>query len=157
MSSNVFAGVLFWLWDARSEGTTTPTTTQGIISTDSTWYDITPCGGSNLKLFCTTSNIIYSCWNTYKVYKWLDLARQLNWIHGSNYGKLGWADYDMLKALAESPNWSIRLSLGINPGGHKIFRNLLRCRIFRCRIFVYLFSYISFMLRWLALIISCKR
>jgi hypothetical protein len=30
-------GVLFWLWDARSEGTDTRSSNQGITSSDSTW------------------------------------------------------------------------------------------------------------------------
>ena len=33
----VLQGVLFWLWDARNEGSTLRTTDQGITSTDSTW------------------------------------------------------------------------------------------------------------------------
>ena len=39
-------GVLFWLWDARSEGSDTRSSDQGITSSDSTW-----CGapkGSNM-------------------------------------------------------------------------------------------------------------
>jgi hypothetical protein len=36
-TDGVLQGVLFWLWDARNEGSTLRTTDQGITSTDSTW------------------------------------------------------------------------------------------------------------------------
>ena len=36
-------GVLFWLWDARSEGTDTRSSNQGITSSDSTWCDHLGC------------------------------------------------------------------------------------------------------------------
>ena len=36
-------GVLFWLWDARSEGADTRSSNQGITSSDSTWCAVQGC------------------------------------------------------------------------------------------------------------------